>query len=261
MQMQKERPLILISNDDGYEARGINCLVDMVRDLGDVIVCAPDGARSGYSCAFSSKEYLRLKKVREEEGLQVWTCSGTPVDNVKIALNRVVPRRPDIILAGINHGDNASVNSHYSGTMGVAMEGCLKYIPSVAFSLCDPREEANFEPLRMHIRSLVQKVLAEGLPKGVCLNVNYPLVEKFKGVRVCRMAFGTWGNEVVECRHPRGYNYYWMVGEYTNDEPEADDTDNWALTHGYIAITPTQMDVTNYPLFEKMRKELNSEAE
>ena len=137
--MKNKRPLILISNDDGFQSKGINCLIDMVRDLGDIIVCAPDGGRSGYACAFSAKEYLLLEKVREEEGLQVWSCTGTPVDSLKMALNRVVPRTPDLVLAGINHGDNASVNTHYSGTMGVAMEGCMKYIPSVAYSLCDHR--------------------------------------------------------------------------------------------------------------------------
>ena len=257
--MKNKTPLILISNDDGYQAKGINCLVDMVRDLGDIIICAPDGGRSGYACAFSAKDYLRLEQVSCEPGVEVWTCTGTPVDNLKIALNRVVPRTPDIVLAGINHGDNASVNTHYSGTMGVAMEGCMKYIPSIAFSLCDFSEHANFEPLRPYVRMLVKKILSEGLPKGVCLNVNFPLVEQYKGIKVCRMAFGTWGKEVVKCRHPRGYDYYWMVGEYTNDEPEADDTDNWALTHGYIAITPTQMDVTNYPLLEKLKKELSKE--
>ena len=257
--MKNKRPLILISNDDGYQAKGINCLVDMVRDLGDIIVCAPDGGRSGYACAFSAKDYLRLEQVSSEPGVEVWTCTGTPVDNLKIALNRVVPRTPDIVLAGINHGDNASVNTHYSGTMGVAMEGCMKYIPSIAFSLCDFSEDADFEPLRPYVRMLVKKILSEGLPKGVCLNVNFPLAEQYKGIKVCRMAFGTWGKEVVKCRHPRGYDYYWMVGEYTNDEPEADDTDNWALTHGYIAITPTQMDVTNYPLLEKLKKELSEE--
>lgn len=257
--MKNKRPLILISNDDGYQAKGINCLIDMVRDLGDIIVCAPDGGRSGYACAFSAKDYLRLEQVSCEPGVEVWTCTGTPVDNLKIALNRVVPRTPDIVLAGINHGDNASVNTHYSGTMGIAMEGCMKYIPSIAFSLCDFSEDADFEPLRPYVRMLVKKILSEGLPKGVCLNVNFPLVEQYKGIKVCRMAFGTWGKEVVKCRHPRGYDYYWMVGEYTNDEPEADDTDNWALTHGYIAITPTQMDVTNYPLLEKLKKELSEE--
>ena len=248
-----KRPTILISNDDGYEAKGINELVEMLRPLGDIIVCAPDSARSGFSCAFSATTPLRLTKHHDEDGLQIWSCNGTPVDCVKMALAEIVPRKPDMVIGGINHGDNASVNAHYSGTMGVTIEGCMKYIPSVAFSLCDHHEDADFEPLRPLIRVITKRVLQEGLPLGTCLNVNFPLVETYKGVRVCRMAKGTWGNEVTKCHHPRGYDYWWMVGHFTNDEPEAEDTDNWALTHGYVAITPTQIDVTAYSAMDKIR--------
>ena len=250
--MKIKKPLILISNDDGYRAKGINCLVDMVRDLGDVLVCAPEGARSGNATAFSAVSPLRLVLRTEEEGLKVWSCNGTPVDCVKLALNQFCNERlPDIVIGGINHGDNASVNTHYSGTMGVAMEGCMKYLPSVAFSLCDFHEDADFSPLRPLVRLITRKVIDEGLPKGVCLNVNFPK-EPFKGVRVCRMAHGTWYEECVKERHPRGYDYFWMVGKYRNDEPEAEDTDNWALTHGYVAITPTRMDVTHYEMMRQM---------
>lgn len=126
----------------------------------------------------------------------------------------------------------------------------MKYIPSVAFSLCDARPDADFEPLRPYVRTITQRVLAEGLPRGVCLNVNFPLVEEFRGVRVCRMAKGTWAQEVERRHHPRGYDYWWMTGKYINDEPEADDSDNWALSHGYVAITPTQTDVTAYQAME-----------
>ena len=159
-----------------------------------------------------------------------------------------------MVIGGINHGDNASVNAHYSGTMGVTLEGCMKYIPSVAYSLCDHRDDADFSPLRPLIREMTKRVLEEGLPKGVCLNVNFPLVDgPFKGVRVCRMASGSWGSEVTKCHHPRGYDYWWMVGRYTNDEPEAEDTDRWALDHGYVAITPTQIDLTAYQAIDKIR--------
>jgi len=247
------RPLILISNDDGYHAKGINSLIEMVRDYGDIIVCAPDAARSGFACAFSATTPLKLKLRREKDGVQIWSSNGTPVDCIKLALAELCPRKPDLIIGGINHGDNASVNTHYSGTMGVTLEGCMKYISSIAFSLCDYRDDADFTPLEPHIRQIVQQVLRDGLPKGVCLNVNFPLAETFKGIKVCRMAFGTWGNEVYKCHHPRGYDYYWMMGHYTNDEPEAEDTDNWALNHGYIAITPTRMDVTAYEAFEKLK--------
>jgi len=250
--MEIKRPLLLISNDDGYQAKGIRCLVEMLSDLGDIVVCAPEDARSGFSCAFSATTPLRLQLRERREGVEVWSCNGTPVDCVKMALAEIVPRKPDMVIGGINHGDNASVNTHYSGTMGVTLEGCMKYIPSVAFSLCDHREDADFEPLRQLIRQITSRILAEGLPTGVCLNVNFPLVPTFKGVRVCRMAKGTWGSEVTRCHHPRGYDYWWMVGTYINDEPDADDTDNWALTHGYVAITPTQTDVTAYSALQQI---------
>lgn len=252
--MENKKPLILISNDDGYHAKGLRSLIDMVSGFGDLLVCAPESARSGFSCAFSATTPLRLKLRRRWEGVDVWSCNGTPVDCVKLALSELCAgRRPDLVIGGINHGDNASVNSHYSGTMGVTMEGCMKYIPSVAFSICDHSDDANFEPLAPLVKMITKKLLSDGLPHGVCLNVNFPLADTFAGVKVCRMARGTWGNEVVRCRHPRGYDYFWMVGEYTNDEPEATDTDNWALTHGYVAITPTTVDVTDYEMLRQMQ--------
>ena len=257
--MEIKRPLLLISNDDGYQAKGIRDLIEMLSDLGDILVCAPEDARSGYSCAFSATTPLQLKLREKRQGVEIWSCNGTPVDCVKMALAELVPRKPDMVIGGINHGDNASVNTHYSGTMGVTLEGCMKYIPSVAFSLCDYRQDADFEPMRPLIRQITKRVLQEGLPLGVCLNVNFPLgdsmnpSESYKGVKVCRMAHGTWGGEVTKCHHPRGYDYWWMVGHYQNDEPEAEDTDNWALTHGYVAITPTQIDVTAYQAIDKIK--------
>ena len=186
----------------------------------------------------------------------MWSCDGTPVDCVKLALQEIVPRRPDLIIGGINHGDNASVNTHYSGTMGVVMEGCMKYIPSVAFSICDHDADADFEPLRPYVVNITQRLLEEGLPRGICLNVNFPVLDSltaYNGVKVCRMAFGSWVNEIDRRHHLRGYDYYWMVGNYQTDEPEADDTDSWALRHGYVAITPTRMDVTAYEVMDQMK--------
>ena len=252
--MENKRPLILISNDDGYHAKGIRSLIDMVSEFGDLLVCAPESARSGFSCAFSATTPLRLKLRKQWDGVQVWSCNGTPVDCVKLALSQLCGgRRPDMVIGGINHGDNASVNTHYSGTMGVATEGCLKYIPSVAFSLCNHRDDADFSPLTSLVKQITKRVLKEGLPKGICLNVKFPLVTEFKGVKIARMAYGTWGKEVVRCHHPNGYDYFWMTGEYTNDEPDAEDTDNWALAHGYVAITPTQIDVTSFEMLEQMK--------
>ena len=264
MNYNHRRPLLLLSNDDGYQAKGINSLVEMLRPMADLLVCAPEGPRSGYSCAFTANDPLRLTKRHDEPGLAVYSCTGTPVDCVKLALDQLLPigadgqqRRPDMVIGGINHGDNGSVNAHYSGTMGVTMEGCLKYIPSVAFSLCDHDPDADFTPLAPYIASITRQVLEQGLPKGVCLNVNFPLVKQFRGVKVCRMAFGTWHNEVETRHHSRGYDYYWMIGHYRNDEPEAEDTDNWALNRGYIAITPTTMDVTAHDYLQTMKQQWN----
>ena len=251
--MENNKPLILISNDDGVISKGISALIRFLRPLGDIVVMAPDAPRSGVGCGVSINEPVMFQMVRKDVGLSVYKCSGTPVDCIKLAFYTVLDRQPDIIVGGINHGDNASVNTHYSGTMGVTMEGCMKYIPSVAFSICDYSHSPNFEPLRPYIRYIVAKVLAEGLPRGVCLNVNFPVVP-FQGVKICRMAHGTWFDECIKEHHPRGYDYFWMVGSYRNDEPEAEDTDNWALTHGYVAITPTRIDVTAYQAMEELGK-------
>lgn len=252
--MVNKRPFILIANDDGYHSHGIRQLVDFVSEMADVLVVAPEGARSGYSCAFSATDYLRLKPRHNMGNIEVWSCSGTPVDCVKIALSQLCQgRRPDLILSGINHGDNSSVNNHYSGTMGAALEGCMKYIPSVAFSSCYYDEEANLEPLRPYVQQIVRKVLSEGLPKGICLNVNFPARQHFEGVKVCRMTFGSWVEEIDKCRHPRGYDYYWVVGHYHNDEPGIEGTDQYALDNGYVAITPTKVDVTAYDFMKQLQ--------
>ncbi len=253
--MNSDRPLILISNDDGYQARGIQALVEMVRGMGEIIVCAPTGVRSGMSRAFTM-EVLTLDAVYTTLGLQVYACSGTPVDCVKMAYSELCPRKPDLILGGINHGSNASTNAQYSGTVGIAIEGALKGVPSIAFSLCDFSAEANFEPMRDIVVQLVRETLAEGLPEYTCLNVNVPVVDALQGTRYCRMAHGHWRKEVTCCQHPnRNYDYYWMTGFYQNDEPTADDTDAWALEHGYIAITPLTVDLTDHTyLREKLQR-------
>lgn len=255
--MEQSRPTILISNDDGYQAKGINELIRMLSPLADLIVCAPDGARSGYSRAFSATLPLTLRPICKRPGVEIWACNGTPTDCVKMALSQLCKgRKPQMVVGGINHGDNASVNAHYSGTMGVVMEGCMKYIPSVAFSLCDHDPDADFTPLEPYVVRIAKQTLSMGLPKGVCLNVNFPVAKEFRGVKVCRMAKATWANEVETRHHTRGYDYYWMIGQYTNDEPQAEDTDNWALAHGYVAITPTTTDLTAYEAMETVASQL-----
>lgn len=253
--MEQERPLILISNDDGFDAPGIRALAEMVRGLGDVLVCAPDGARSGFSCAFTASNFLRLRQRESYAGAEVWSATGTPADCVKLAWHKLCTRRPALILGGINHGDNASVNTHYSGTMGVVMEGCMKYVPSVAFSTCDNNFHADLSPLAPYVREIAAHVLRHGLARGVCLNVNFPAGRDFRGVRVCRMGFGRWVDEIDTRKHPYGYDIHFMVGHCENDEPDAEDTDRWALNHHYVAITPTRMDVTDYDTVSALRQQ------
>lgn len=248
----KERPLLLLSNDDGINAKGIRELIKTLRPVADLIVVAPDGPRSGASGAITSEHPLRCTKVQQEPGLIIYKCSGTPVDCVKLALHGFMPRTPDLVIGGINHGDNSSVNVHYSGTMGVVIEGCLKGIPSVGFSLCNHAPDADFTPTLPYVRRIVEEVLQNGLPKGTCLNVNFPDTQELKGVRICRQTDGLWVNEFEKASHPRGGNYYWLTGNYQNNEPEAEESDHWALSHDYVAITPTQIDVTAYALIDKL---------
>ena len=172
---------------------------------------------------------------------------------VKLALHAVVPHRLDVVIGGINHGDNSAVNVHYSGTMGVVIEGCLKGIPSIGYSLCNHLADADFSALLPYIRRITEEVLEHGLPAGICLNVNFPDVAEFKGVRICRQTNGTWEKEWKVCTHPRGGEYYWLTGQFVNHEPEAVDSDHWALNHGYVAITPTQIDVTAYSIIKDLK--------
>ncbi|MCD8306574.1 MAG: 5'/3'-nucleotidase SurE [Prevotella sp.] len=250
--MENYRPLILISNDDGYEAKGLKSLIEMVRDKGDIIVCAPTGARSGQSRAFST-DVLTLSEVSREPGLAIYKCSGTPVDCIKMAYSELCPRKPDLVLGGINHGSNSSTNAQYSGTVGIAIEAAMKGMPAIAFSLCDFNPDADFSPMTEIVRELTAKVLGEGLPQYACLNVNYPLTDRPLGMRYCRMARGHWRKEVAKCQHPgTGSDYYWMTGFYQCDEPDAPDTDDRALRENYIAVTPLTVDLTDYSLLDKL---------
>lgn len=248
------KPLLLLSNDDGFDAKGIKELMNVLRPLADLIVVAPSGPRSGSAGAITSQVPLKCTLVSKEQGLVVYKCTGTPVDCVKLALHSIVPHMPDMIIGGINHGDNSSVNVHYSGTMGVVIEGCLKGVPSVGFSLCNHAPDADFSVALPYVRRIVENVLSEGLPVGVCLNVNFPDVKDLKGVRVCRQTDGSWTSEFVEREHPHGGKYYWMTGVYINNEPDAEESDHWALDHGYVAVTPTKIDVTAYEQMERLEK-------
>ncbi len=251
------RPLILISNDDGVQAKGLNELIAMIAPFADILVMAPDGPRSGAACAISSNMPLSYKVVKDEPGMRVCVCNGTPVDCVKLALEVFKDRKPDLLVSGINHGDNSSVNVHYSGTMGVVLEGCMKDIPSIGFSLCNFDADADFSPLGSYVQAIVRRILETGLPDRVCLNVNFPNMSSFNGVKVCRMSRGLWTGEWFKMRHPRGKEYYWLTGEFCNTDPDCTDTDSWALSHGYVAVTPIQIDMTAYSAMKGL-KELES---
>lgn len=252
--MNDMRPLILLSNDDGVQAKGLNELIDMLSALGDILVMAPDSGRSGSACAITAHDPLHFRLMSVRPGLKICVCSGTPVDCVKLALEAVAERVPDVVVSGVNHGDNSSVNVHYSGTMGVALEGCMKGIPSVGFSLCNFDADADFSPLFRYVRAIVERILRKGLPQGVCLNVNFPNVVEYAGVKICRMAHGRWSNECAEAKHPYGMRYFWLTGEFSNMEPEEEDTDSWALAHGYVAVTPIKVDMTDYQAMDELKE-------
>ena len=243
-----ERPLILISNDDGVQAQGIQELTRMMRQLGDVVVVAPDGPRSAASCSISPITDIYIKPLHEEDGLRIYQCSGTPTDCVKLALDGLLTRKPDLVVSGINHGDNASVSIHYSGTVGAAFEACMKAVPAVAFSLKTRSLQCDFRPYEEVIMRTARYALEYGLPEDVLLNVNFPEVEELKGTRICRMGRGRWMKEMMKVEE----GVYRLTGYFQNLEPDADDTDYWALDHGFAAITPIQLDMTKHSLLEKL---------
>jgi 5'-nucleotidase len=251
--MENQRPLILVSNDDGIAAKGISELIRFLRPLGEIVVLAPDMPRSGTACAITSTEPIHYRLLRKDVGLTVYKCSGTPVDCVKLAFHTVLDRKPDLVVGGINHGDNSSVNAHYSGTMGVVIEGCLKGIPSIGFSLCSHEPNADFDPAGSYIREITRKVLEKGLPPLTCLNVNIPDTKELKGGRICEQTRGEWVNEWENFAHRGDAHYYWLTGVYENRDVENEKNDHWALDNGYVAITPTTVDVTNYELIDELK--------
>ncbi len=250
--MNNKKPLILITNDDGIIAKGISELVKFVRPLGEIVVVAPDSPRSGSSSALTISTPVHFEMIRKDVGLTIYRCSGYPVDCVKLARHAILDREPDLILSGINHGDNAGINVHYSGTMGAVYEGCLNGIPSVGFSLCDHDMGADFTPMGYYVRKIATMVLNNGLPKNTCLNVNFPKTEDIKGVRVCKQGFATWSNEWEQCPRKHDPNYYWMSGECIYENTPNDGSDYEALKEGYGAITPIKVDVTDLEYFKKL---------
>lgn len=259
--MENKRPLILVSNDDGIISKGISELIKFLRPLGEVVVMAPDTPRSGTGCSITSNTPIHYQLLRKDVGLTVYKCSGTPTDCVKLALETVLDRTPDLVIGGINHGDNSAVNVHYSGTMGVVIEGCLKGIPSIGFSLCSHDPNADFEPMGPYVRQIVSRVLEKGLPPLTCLNVNAPAIKELQGIRICQQAKGQWTNEWEHFAHRGDEHYYWLTGEFVDTDADNEANDHWALAHGYVAITPTTVDVTAYQLAEEMKSWFDQPAQ
>ena len=243
--MQKE-PIILITNDDGVYAPGIKFLAKIAAQFGKVAVVAPDKPQSGMGHAITINSTLRIEKTNYHHAPIEYSCSGTPVDCVKMAVNNILQQKPDLILSGINHGSNSSINVIYSGTMSAAVEGALEGAPSIGFSLCDYSIEADFNQAEKFIKQIISNSLKNKMPKGVCLNVNIPRLktEDIKGIKIVRQANANWVERFDERKDPSGRNYYWLTGEFVNFEPEAEDTDEWALKNGYISVVPTQADMT-----------------
>jgi 5'-nucleotidase len=248
-------PVILITNDDGIMAPGILNLVEAVKDLGKVVVVAPDRPQSGMGHAITIGHPLRLQPVTIFEDIEAWQCSGTPVDCVKLAVDKVLHRKPDICLSGINHGANHSINVIYSGTMSAAVEAAIESIPSAGFSLLDHSVEADFSGARKYARLLVEQMLRTKLDKHTVLNVNIPAVpvELIKGVRICKQAYAKYEEDFVERSDPNGKKYFWLTGEFVNFD-KGRDSDVWALEHNYVSVVPVQFDLTNYVLKSKLEK-------
>ena len=251
--VKKHKPLLLLTNDDGINALGLNSLIEAVRPLGEVVVVAPDVPRSGMSSAISVVNPIRATLIRKEKDLTVYSCTGTPVDCAKLALNKLLDRSPDILLSGINHGSNAAVCVIYSGTIGAVFEGCIVGIPSIGVSLTDHSLRADFSQAAKYGKQIAEKVLATGLPEGICLNLNVPNVQDVKGLKVCSQTKGHWAKEYMEMKDPNGRTVYWLTGEFMNQEPENTLSDEWALAQGYAALVPIRIDMTDYSFVEKIK--------
>ena len=248
------KKLILITNDDGVHAWGINKLIEAMAPLGEIIVIAPDGPRSGMSSAITSINPIRVTLLKEEENLKIYACTGTPVDCVKIGIDRLLPHKPDLLVSGINHGSNTAVAVIYSGTVGAALEGCIIGVPSLAVSLADHSLNADFSEAAKFGKSVAEKVLKEGLPKGICLNLNVPNIPKVNGLKVGTQTTGHWTKEFEEMQDPSGRNVYWLTGEFFNEDPGNVNNDEWALTNGYAALVPLHIDMTAYNFIEQIKK-------
>jgi 5'-nucleotidase len=256
MVIEKDDRLILLTNDDGLYASGLKTLLGVMEEFGKVVLVSTTESMSGMSQALTVKTPLRVKLLEENDKHRIYACNGTPTDSVKLAVNQLVDRYPDWVVSGINHGANASVSVLYSGTMAAAIEGCLYGINSVGFSLNNFSPSADFSSCGEYIRIVMGKVASDPLPAGVCLNVNIPAVKgsEIRGIRVCRQARGNWKEEFEKRKDPMGKTYYWLTGIFINHEPDAVDTDEWALAHNYVSVVPVTVDMTAHGYMDQLKK-------
>ncbi len=251
-----KRPLILVTNDDGINAPGIRTLISVVKDIGDVIVVAPDSPQSGMGHAITINSTLHSSRITPKNSEIIeYSCSGTPADCVKLAINELMPRKPDLCVSGINHGSNSSINVIYSGTMSAAIEAGIEGVPAIGFSLLDYSWNADFSQSKDFIRNITLNALNNGIPKGVVLNVNIPAVKKsdIKGVKICRQAKAYWVEEFDKRKNPLGQEYYWLTGKFVNKD-QGEDTDEWALKNNYISIVPVEFDLTAHHAIQDLNE-------
>jgi len=249
-----DRPLILVTNDDGITAPGLRKLIAVMKTLGDVVVVAPDSPQSGMGHAVTINSTLYVEKVTIDDGDQdEYSCSGTPADCVKLAVREVLKRKPDLCVSGINHGSNSSINVIYSGTMSAALEAGIEGIPAIGFSLLDYNWNANFNHSASFVKTIAKNVLEHGLPDGVVLNVNLPNTERseIKGIKICRQAKANWVEEFDKRTNPMGREYYWLAGKFVNLD-HGEDTDEWALANNYVSVVPVQFDLTAHHAIQRL---------
>lgn len=249
-----KKPLILVTNDDGITAPGIRALIAVMKTIGDVVVVAPDSPQSGMGHAITINSTLHLQKINIDDAIdKEYSCSGTPADCVKIAVNEILDRKPDLCVSGINHGTNSSINVIYSGTMSAAIEAGIEGIPSIGFSHLNHSWDTNFEASKKYVKIIAKNVLDHGLKNGVVLNVNIPDLEEnqIKGVKICRQAKANWKEAFDKRQTPQGKDYYWLSGVFENYD-DGEDTDEWALEHGYISVVPVQFDLTAHQCIEEL---------
>lgn len=252
----EKKPLILVTNDDGVFAPGIRALIEVAKKIGDVYVVAPDSPQSGMGHAITVNNTIYCDTIDvSDPAVKIYSSSGTPVDCVKLAMSKILERKPDLCISGINHGSNSSINVIYSGTMSAAVEAGTLGIPAIGFSLLDSSLEANFEPSMKFVEQICRQALINGMPKGTVLNVNIPNLpeEEIKGTKVCRQANAKWIESFDKRTNPNGREYYWLTGKFVNLD-SGTDTDEWALENGYISIVPVQFDLTAYSSLEHINK-------